>query len=228
MEARGTNLMDYTKSVYQSFKKVNGKYVIDTTAKGKWKDLEPESIQFLSDYLEFITNSGMFHKETLIWLDSVERRGIDAIRTYNDMHEGEEGFTPIADLAARNHMDHDKRKMIKIFPEDMLKNIYSQKADLEVYKAILQNAINKKLGKNILGNGSVLKTPCIISKEVPSEERIDEFFMLFAPYTKAMVHMIEEQLPKEVVGYINYISSKSVNTPEERELIARLNEVING
>lgn len=226
MVSRETTIIDYTKSVYQSFKNIGGRFVIDQSAKGKWKTFNDETIQFLADYLDFITSSGCLHKETMIWLDSTERRGIDAIRSYNDLHNEEEGFIPISEKSARNRMDHDKRRLLKMFPEDMLKNIYFGKADLEVYRAVLQSVINKKLGKNILGNGSVLKIPCIIQKDKPSDDLIDVFFELYAPYTKAMLRKIEEQLPREVIGYLNYISAKGINTPEEKVLLARLTQMI--
>ena len=112
-----------------------------------------------------------------------------------------------------------------MFPDDMILNIITKKSDIEVYETMLQNAINKKMGKSLLGKQSVLKIPAIVNVERPSDEEIDNFFMMYAPYTHRVVEVVESELPKNVIGYINYIANKAKPSEEELALINRIKQL---
>ncbi len=221
-------ILNNTKAVYQSFTEVNGKYVLNPSARGGWGRLSKEAIEFLSDYLNFVMNGDILNEITKIWMDALENNCLAAIRTYNQMHEGEEGFREIGGIEASNAIKYSQRKLLEYFPDNMLIEIYYKRGDLEVYKAMLQGAINKKLGKTLLGQSVVLKFPYSMTKEKPSEESIYDFIATIAPYTKKAIQDIERQAPKDVVGYINYISSKTRPTSEEKIILDTLKMIIEG
>lgn len=216
-------ILSYTKLVYMAFKEVNGKLKFDTSSMIGQKKLGEDSKSFLEDYINFVMNCRILTNTTKIYLASIENDLQEAIRAYNATANE---FNQITSKKASNDTYNDTQKLLKYFPEDMLCNVINKKGDLDYYKAQLNLAIGKKLGQMPLGKNSVLKIPLIVTKEVPSEEEIDEFFMLYAPYTKAKIKKVEEQLPMNVVGYMNYISNKSNLTEEEKAKLDRLNSLV--
>ena len=48
---------------------------------------------------------------------------------------------------------------------------------------------------------------------------------MFAPYTKKSIAEVEQLMPKEVVGYINYIAKKKERSDDEEALIQRIKHI---
>ena len=72
---------------------------------------------------------------------------------------------------------------------------------------------------------TILKMPGTVNSERPSDEAINEFFIMFAPYTKKSIAEVEQLMPKEVVGYINYIANKKERSDDEEALIQRIKHI---
>ena len=216
------SIMRYTKEVYNMFIEVNGQLKVNSSSVlGKMK-LGDKITSFLSDYIDFVMNSGVLSEVTKIYIKSIENSPRDAIRTYNQYESKGAKFTP---KQASNYIYYDTQTLLKLFPEDMLSNVIFRKVDVEIYRPILNNAINKKLGRTPFKKLSVLRLSAVANNNRPSEEEIDQFFMLYAPYTKERIKQVEEQIPKSVVGYINYLMEKRDLSTEEQQIIDRLNNI---
>lgn len=216
------SILRYTKEVYRTFKEVNGNYKLDTSSAIGRMNLGNESFRFLASYLDFVMNAGVIGKATKIYIEAVENNLMDAIHAYN---QGKSELEQIKDRQAWNQVGYDTRKLLTFFPDDMITNIIYKRGYLEIYEAMLQSAINKKLKKSVIQDMSALKIPMVFEKTRPTEAEFDRFFQLYAPYTKETIKMIEEQLPRNVVGYYNYITSKGTLTEDEKIALERLKNV---
>ena len=217
-------ILRHTKMAYQTFVEDNGNLKVDTSsAIGRMK-LDNRAMTFLKNYVDFVMNSGVISETTKIYIKSFENSPTEAIKTYNATNAG---FKQIPVKKAQNHLYYDSKRLQQLFPDDMILNIITRKGDIEVYESMLQNAINKKMGKSLLGKQSVLKIPAIVNPERPSDEDIDHFFMMYAPYTHKVVNVIESELPKNVIGYINYIANKAKPSDEEKALLDRIEQLDN-
>ena len=214
------NILRHTKVAYQAFKEDHGVYKLDTTSQIGRMKLPDRHMNFLRDYIEFVMNSNTISEVSKIYIRSIETNPMDAIRTWNNFQNEE--YAKIPDKKASNHIYYDTKRLLELFPDDMIINVINKKADLDTYETLLKVAISKKAGKSLLNKMSTLRIPVTVNSERPTDEEIDYFFMLFSPYVNRVVKQVEDELPRDVIGYINYLSQKSKMTAEEKEVIDRL------
>lgn len=212
-------ILRHTAEVYQTFKEVNGNLKIDPYSTIGRLKLSDKIMRFLAIYIDFVINSGVVSEVSKIYFKSVENEPADAIRAYNSLNDG---LKQIDMKKANNHFYYDTKRLLEYFPDDMIMRLKSRKGNIEEYEALLQHAINQKMGKTKLGKISILKIPVIVEKERPAENDLDNFFMMFAPYTKEVVSQVESQLPRSVIGYLNYLSSKANLDEEEQAIMDRI------
>lgn len=213
-------ILRYTKMVSDAFLEVNGVLKLSMSSQIGKRKLSDRKINFLREYLRFVKESGLLSKASMIYLESIESDPNKAIRTYNAT-SGK--YKQISAKKAYNSFYYDAKKLAQLFPDDMIKNVIFYKCDMEFYETTLQNAINRKVGKAFLGKMTILKLPPMVSKEKPADIELDTFFYLLAPYTKEAIERVEKEIPKNVVGYINYIGSKKEHTEEEKAILDRFN-----
>lgn len=217
-------ILRYTKLVYNAFKEVNGSLKVDPSSVLGRKKLDSRSMAFFADYIDFVMNGNILSEETKIYIRAIEDSPADIVRAYNSYQSD---YKQITSKQLFNHMYYDTKRLLELFPDDMILNIIYKKGDIAFYEDALRNAIYKKTGKSLLGKMTILKLPAIVCKERPSEKEIENFMMLFAPYTKKRIQWVEGELPRNIVGYLNYISSKSKPTEEEKELLERVKALDN-
>lgn len=214
-----SDFLRYTKMVSDAFVEVNGNLKIDPSSQLGKRKLSDRTMNFLKEYIKFVKESGLLSEPTMIYMESIEHNPMDAIRTYNATSGT---YKQISARKAYNSFYYDTKKLTQLFPDDMLKKVIFTKCDIEVYEATLRAAINKKMGKSFLGKMTVLKLPSTVCQEKPADDELDMFFTLFEPYTKEAIRQAEELIPKNVVGYINYIASKKDQTEEEKAILNRV------
>ena len=217
-----SRIMNYTKEVCNTFVEVNGKLKINTTSVIGRRKLSDRKMNFLAKYADFVLNSGVISDITKIYLNSIENNPYEAIRVYNATHSDMAKYTS---KQVSNHLYYDTKRLLELFDDDMIFNIVHKEDDITIYEDTLDAAINKKIKKNLLQEQSVLKLSSGISSEVPDEDEMDQFFMLYAPYTKKMINKVSEELPVNVVKYINYIVGKKNLSDDERKIINRLKSI---
>ena len=217
------SILRCTKEVYHSYKKEHGKYKLDTYSHiGKLK-LSNEANQFLADYIGFVMSANVLSDITKIYIQSFCNKPSDVVLEHNSSVTDEEQITA---KQLGNHIYYDTKRLDDMFPDDMLLKVFSNKGRLDEYRAYLKAAIDKKYGKTFLNNNSILDLSTTMGMEKPSEEDIKKFFALYAPYTKKYVASISNQIPENVVQYINYIMSKGEINDNEEGIIKRLNKII--
>lgn len=215
-------ILKYTKMVNDAFIEVNGSLKVSTSSQIGKRNLSDRKMDFLREYIRFVKESGLLSQASLIYLDSDAGTPMEAIHVYNATCGK---YKQITASKASNHFYYDSKKLLQLFPEDMLKNIIFTKTDISIYEAIFQAAISKKTGNSFLGKMTILKMPGTVNSERPSDEAINEFFIMFAPYTKKSIAEVEQLMPKEVVGYINYIANKKERSDDEEALIQRIKHI---
>lgn len=213
------DIMRYTKMVNDAFIEKNGNLKVNVNSPIGKRKLNERTMSFLAKYLRFVKESGLLSEPSKIWIESIESNPMDAIRTYNATSGKYKQITP---KQASNHIYYDTKKLLEFFPDDMLRNVIFKKCDIAFYESALENAISKKTKKTFLGKMTILKLPSVISQEQPTSEEIDDFFTLFEPYTKESIKQVEKMIPKNVIGYINYIAVKKERSENEQALINKL------
>ena len=138
-----SSILRYTKLAYETFREVNGVLKVNTSSQVGKMGLSDRSYAFLKSYIDFVMNSGVISEVTKIYLKSIENNPMDAIRAYNSLNEGYKLITP---KQASNHIHYDTKRLLELFPDDMLMKIMHKKGDIQFYEDVLQNAINRKMG----------------------------------------------------------------------------------
>ena len=213
-----SNILRYTKEVYKSFKEDNGRYKLASTSMLAKRKLGDNANNFLADYITFVMKSNVISEVTKAYIESFENKVSDIVTAYNLNNQ----YKQITSKQMHNHLYYDEKRLRSLFADDMIMNIVYKKADICLYETMLESAKTKGKKKWLLEKQSILNLPPVISNEVPTEEELDHFFMLYAPYTKRMVKKVMEQLPTNVIGYLNYLSDKHDLTDEEKMHLMRL------
>ncbi len=217
-------LMEMTQNVFRAFDNVNGNMKLNKGSMIGRMNPDSEVVAFLEMYLHFVMQTDIVSDVTRIFITSMENSPHEAIRAYNKNHGIHE---QISAKKAANHFYYDSKRLMEFFPEDMITNLLYGKGDVGVYCAMLQSAVIRKMGRANLNQMTVLNLPVTVSSEVPSDTEMDEFFVMFAPYSKKVVSQVEQKLSKKVIGYLNYLSNKKSRTTEEEQVMNRLSELEN-
>ena len=201
--------------LYRSYRNENGTWKLDRYSPLAKMALSNDSYKFFGDFLDFVMTGGILSDTTMIYIQSIEDNLQDAIRLYNaDARD----FEKISPKKASNHFYYDAKRLHEFFPDDMIIQIQRKKADLEVCRALLQSAVNKKLGKSQVSELCVLNLPTGICTTVPDEKELDDFFKLIAPYSNKAVRETEKKIHPDTVKYLNYVLNK-VNLSAEEKLV---------
>lgn len=212
-------ILNSSRKAFSSFRKEKdtNKYVIirHSPLDGR---LENDAKDFLSNYFQFILNgenkilsdfSIMY--VSLAYCDSVE----EVVDAYNEAGIKEQ----LTITQGRNHLYYDTKRLHEYFDDDMIQKIIQNKGDIDVYRATLESAKNRKEGKSILNTVTPLKLPNAINPTAPSKAEIENFMNMLTPYTNTAIENIESSLSIDVIGYLNYLSYKAHPTDEERRLL---------
>ena len=217
-------ILRYTKEIAKSYHEENGQYKIEKSSMVFKRNLGDRVNKFFARYLLFVMNSNVISTVTKEYIKSFETNVVDIVRGYNLQNE----YAPINSKKMHNHLYYDGKKLVSLFTEDMLEKLLFGKGDVALYEAMLENAISQHIKKSPLVQHSVLTIPTTMCTTLPSEEDIETFFELFAPYTKAEVERVSKLLPEHVAEYFNYLLVKKELDEKEKELLGILKVFIEG
>lgn len=212
---KDTGFFKRVKLIYDSFYTADGKLLdlpVGQLGHGEYSD---EAIKFMRSFIEFMANSDALCKYAKIYLKSPVSTLQDAFKNYNYRHP-EDGVNV---KTAISNMDYNRRKLLEIFPEDMLEKVIRDSPDTsyDKYWECLEQAISKYNKTGLFDNLAVKLTKAI-STNKPDEERITSFRKMIVPYTKKNRKKIEKAINSEfrdVIGYLNYLDTKVDRTDEE-------------
>lgn len=218
------------RAVYRAFKKEDGEYRLISGAQVggvNLSELSERKINFLAKLLDFILKSNFLGEATLIWFESVQSNRNDALEDYNKLND-----IPISKSVARGQWDNNKNALLKVFPDKLIRDVCSNRVsfnddriDIEEAERCLKRAMNKKHGITQLNEVSIFNLTTKTRKEKPSEYELERFFIIFSQYTKEMVKSMEDELPQNVVEYINYLNTQNRLSGEDQEILDRLNNL---
>lgn len=216
------SILRYTKNVHHSYKKEHEKYKLISSSWVSNLKLSNDANRFLADYIGFVMSANVLSNITKIYIQSYCNKPADIVFEHNSSVSYMEQITA-KQLA--NHIYYDTKRLDDMFPDDMLLKIFSRKGNLDEYWAYLKAAIDKKFGKTFLNSNCILDLSKAVSIEKPSEEDIKIFFNIYALYTKKYVSSVVDQIPENVVQYINYIMTKDNPTDDEKIIIEKLKKL---
>lgn len=214
-----SKLLKITRTLYRTFPKRNGQYKLNPSSVLSGRHPEADTCAFLTEFLDFVMNSGVISDVTMVYITSMEDTPREIAYTYNETHDASEQITP---KMLANHRDYDEKRLAKYFDETLLTELLAGKGDVDICRAALNHAIQERLGKSPLNGMTLLKLPRTFCTTPPNELELNLFLHMLEPYTKRVMAAVEAELSPEVMGYINYISAKPSRTVEEEELLDRI------
>lgn len=199
------NLLNLTREVCFSFVDAEGNLYDMPVGNIKRRNLDTKHIDFLKKYIHFVMNSKVVSDTTKVYIRSAGSSVAGVFKTYNmGMPEPEQ----VNIKTAQAKIDYDRKKLLKYFPEDMLaKVIYYGTADMKDYEKRLNLAISQYGSKNKLLDNLLLKIPKAAIQDTLSDEEFNDFISIIAPYSRRHMQYIENNLPINAAGYINYLLS---------------------
>lgn len=185
-------------------------------------NLDKEKIKFLLDYISFLMNTKVVCDVTKMYLLQTGSLP-EIVREYN---AGMPEEKQINSNTAQSKVYYDKNKLEKLFEQDMIQKLLHQNCDTTPYDKLLALAINRYTRKNKLLGNLVLKLPQNLFNETLSDQEFNEVFGIIAPYCKKQITFIQENLPTEGVGYINYLMSAQELKGVDKERFERLQLIL--
>lgn len=192
------------KKLNMTFPKVNGQYKYNPVSPYGSLNLSNDVLEFMRDFFEFVMNSKILSTETMIYIKSFEDTPKEVVQQHN---ENADEYNKITVKQLTNHIYYDTKRLHEFFDDQIIQNLIIGKGDLAECKAALQNAKAKKQGKSLLSELSPLKYPTAINTQQPSYENLKGFIQMLRLYTHTGIEFAESSFP-DVVGYINYLSTK--------------------
>ena len=223
------NILKLTKLVYSCFYDKNGFIQKEPFGKIARMKLSQECIDFLYRYIEFMMNSKILNEASVIYVKSP----YDTTKGVFEMHNREHPDDIINVKTAISNLDYNRRKVNKIFDQDMLTQIifYSHKADIEKYQKQLDNAMSRYSRGSVFDGKLMIKLPNIISVDKPSNEKIESFKLMISSYRNANRQIIEQRVEDmygDVVSYFNFLSVLNDRNEEEEEQFQQMSNFLNG
>ncbi|MBK5240240.1 hypothetical protein [Clostridium sp.] len=172
------------------------------------RNLGKKEQDFLKRYIDFVINTKAISNIMKIYLKGTGSSVASVIKSYNQILPQE---NQINIKAATNKVYNDTKKLLGMFPEDMLSNILSKssKCNLDLYNKKLNFAIANG-SKNKLLDNLMLKLPARIEiQEDLSDDDFLAFLDIIAPFFKKHIKYLEENLETKAVGYLQFLMSSN-------------------
>ncbi len=213
-----------TKLVYEGFVYEDGVWKYNAaSALAKYKP-DGRVVQFLRDYIDFVMFSGVVSDVTKIWLESSESSPTAAVKLYNERKANKSEKIPMKKV--NNHIYYDGKRLLECFVNDemIVDLLLHNGKNIDIYEASLKNAVQRRSGKSLFSEYYSIQVPLGINKVKPDDVEVTKALLVLEPYAKVKVEEAERKLSGElagVIGYVNYIYSKSNRTAEEEDLLDR-------
>jgi hypothetical protein len=187
------------------------------------RNLDKRRIEFLKKYVSLLLDTKIISDTTKLYLFGTGSLRMIILSYNRNLPENEQ----INFNTAQSKVNYDKRKLESFFPDDMLsKVIFYKDANIGQYEKQLALALSKYAMKNKLMDNLALKLPPNLLNDTLSDQQFDEIFRDIAPYCKNQMKYIQENLPSEGVGYINYLMSQQGLQGVDKKRFERLRMIL--
>lgn len=223
------NILKSTKLVYTCFYNEDGHIQSEVSGKIKRMNLAEPSVAFLRGYIEFIMQSKLLNEAAVIYIKSP----YDAVKSVFVAYNQQNPKEPINIKTAISNIDYNRRKLIKVFDEDMLMQIIysSSTPDLDKYWKQLEAAMEKYSCGNIFDTKLMIRLPKTVSPVEVEEERITDFMEAIGAYRIPTKKMVEESIAtdyKDVISFLNYLAQCPHKSEWQEDIWEQLNDYLNG
>ena len=212
------NILKMTKMLYSSYFDENGHIMKEPTGRIGRIGLPQKNLDFLYRYIEFIMNSKLLNEASKIYVKSP----YESVKAVFEMYNKENPDKTINVKTGISNVDYNRRKLNRIFDEDMLVRViqYYSTANVDRYQQQLDNAIAKYSKDSVFMGKVMIDLPKSVSVVVPDGDEIDNFKMMISAYRNSSKKLIEPQIKEmyePVVAYFNFISSLATRNEEQEE-----------
>lgn len=202
------DILRMTREVYHCYMDGEGNLRdkgIGTIAK---RNLDKRREEFLKRYVTLIMSTKIVSETTKIYIRSSLPSVASVINHHNQFVSENE---TINIKTAQSKIDYDTKKLLRFFPDNMLNQVLSNRScNIVDYEKRLNLAIAEYGKKNKLLDNLLLRLPKVNVQDSLEEEEFKQFLNMIAPYFRKHIKYLEENLPAEGVGYLQYLMS----TPE--------------
>lgn len=198
-----------TKTLYNEFMTKNDRgqfeFVENRVAIEKYQ-LSHSKIEFIKKYLLLINESNIVSDTTKMYFQSVYDGGMKTVFDQIIEYENSNGSKKLNINTCLSKLRYDSKKLTKYFPDDMISKLKNKNTkNIVHYQHKLSEAIVFYRRDNDMAKEICLKIPADNVTESISDEAFEEMLILIRPYTKNYMNKLIEIIPKEYIGYLNYL-----------------------
>ena len=198
-----------TKTLYNEFMTKNDRgqfeFIENRVAIEKYQ-LSHSKIEFIRSYLLLINESSIVSDTTKMYFQSIYDGGMKTVFDQIIDYESKNGTKKLNINTCLSKLRYDSKKLTKYFPDDMISKLKNKNTkNIEHYTHKLSEAIVFYRRDNDMAKEICLKLPVDNVVENISNEAFEEMLRLIRPYTKNYMDKLMEVVPKEYIGYLNYL-----------------------
>lgn len=174
---------------------------------GNWKNkpLSEDRLRLMQTFLKLLFETDIICAESKLYISDLSI----TISTVNFlMQDRSENPDKVYNYkTTANKIYYDQRKLAEIFGKDIVYDVMWSNNPIDKYiTAISKVMCDKGAGKELRDLLTLDLDDYVIASECSSESFAD-FLVAIKPYTKAVMENVCNQLPKEAIGYFNYLIS---------------------
>ena len=225
------NLLKGTKLVYSCF--VDGGGHINRVPTGKIArlNLSQDITDFLYRYINFILGTRLLNEASMIYIQSPYDSMKSVFAYYNEQHKTK----PVNIKTAMSNLDYNRKKLNKIFDEDMLDNLiyhapFKGLPMLSHYNEQLAGAMEQYSPGSIFDGKLMIKLSKQKDMVQPTDQEIDDFMDVVSVYRSMDKKITEKAINEQfltVISFFNFLSTQTTMTEWQREKWNRMQDFLN-
>lgn len=220
------NMIRDLKGLYGCIMDSNGNFLTKMTGVYRNVKLSERRYEFLKGLIHLVMTTRITSENTKNYIKSNGSSVKDFVDSYNLTVKGEEQLK--ASSVSQN-VDYDRKKLLNFFHSDTVtKVIFSYELNITEYEKMLNNARVKYAGNRKMLNNLALNLSKTAVNDNLSEEKFNDLLSIIAPYTKKQREYVSENLPIELVGYLNYLVSAHKLEGEDLKRFKHLRALLEG
>jgi len=168
------------------------------------RNLDKKRDDFLKKYITLIMGTKIVSGTTKIYIKSTLPSVASVIASHNQTLDEDEHINI---KTAQSKVDYDTRKLLRYFPDNMITQVLSNSAcDLGGYEKSYNHAVADYTKNKMLDNLK-LRLPRTEIQDSLDEDTFERFIGMLAPYFVKHIKYLEDNLPANAVGYMQYLLS---------------------
>jgi hypothetical protein len=181
-----------------------------------WKGkLGEHQLNILKKLVFLVLNTRFFSLETKYY---IKNRYITLKGVTEKMREDNIEAT---NNTVRGRVWYDKKRFTKLIGEKVLVDIIEYGSNLSLYEDKINSQLTKYSLMTKFRDSIALKLPAVGWVNSIEDEKFEEFLLCIAPYNKLHMRYVQENIPVDCVGYVEYILGSNEEGLSEKDLERR-------